>query len=301
MSQPDGQFFFALLSGGLQDRTIVSPFVAADGSWDVIYLRSGSVEVSSVRSAAEEESTRFDAPMILCIPHDPEVQIRLIAGSAGAHLAVNDLAMTTTLGSRPEAIELRVMVSRVVALSLQDLPDLQSFVAFALETIGIETARQSPGRTVIVEAQLRSILIHLWREAYKPRETLSRDGAQTLLLRRFRQLVETHFRERWKVRDYADALNTTPDRLHNITTSVLERTPKELLHERTQREARALLMRSNLTLDQIAAYLGFATTPQFSAYFRKMEGQAPGRYRAASFAQQTDFSIEQDSRFHDWP
>jgi AraC family transcriptional activator of pobA len=284
-----------MLGGGLQDRRLVSPFVSSDETWDIIYLRSGALELTG------EQSELFEAPAILCLPHDPQRQIRLAAGSAGAHLAINNIAMTNTLGNRPEALDLTVLINSPIALSLQSLRELQKYAAFTLENIGNETQNQSPGRLVLIEAHLRGLLIHLWREAFQPDTTQTRDGPQTILLRRFRQLVETNFRKRWKVKDYADALNTTSDRLHNVTTSVLGRRPLDLVHERTLREARDLLAKSNLTLDQIAAYLGFATTPHFSSYFRKKEGLPPGRFRSASLAERLDAPLIKSTHFDDWP
>lgn len=295
MSQADDQFHFAVLTAGLQDRRLLSPFAPADRSWHVIYLRSGSLAFSG------EDAGFSEAPAILCLPNAPGLQIRLSAGSAGAHLALNETAMSNILGNRPEAIDLRLLVNGPVALPLHTLPELQRFVAFTLEQIGAETQRQSPGKMLLIEAQLRGLLILLWREAFKPAETLTRDGPQTILLRQFRQLVETHFRKRWKIKDYANALNTTPDRLHNVTTTVLGRAPLELVHDRSQREARDLLRQSSLTLDQIAAHLGFASTPQFSAFFRKHERQPPGRYRSVSVTEARDAPLADSARFDDWP
>lgn len=301
MLEPDGQFFFSILSGGLQDRSLIVPFASTERSWQIVYLRSGAIDLLPDQVETSREATRFSGPMIICTPYDPDIQIRLLAGSAGVHLAVNDLAMMNSLGSRPEAIELRLMVNSTVALPLQGLSELERRITVTLESIAVESQGPSPGKAVILEAQLRCLLILMWRECYQPSETISRDGVQTILLRRFRQLVETNFRNRWKVRDYANALNTTSDRLHSVTTSNLRRSPKDLITERTHREALALLMRSNLTLDQIAAYLGFKTTPQFSAHFRKIEGCPPGKYRASTFANQTVSLSEQQTRFDDWP
>ena len=297
MRQNDSRFFFATLRGGLQDRTLLAPFPTAERTWQIIYLRSGAVSIW----VSPDDVRTYEAPCILSLPHDPQRQVSLLAGSAGAALAVNDFGMTTALGSRPEAIELRVMMNSFVSLPLHDLPDQEEKITQALAFIAEETAQQAPGQLVVIEAQLRCLIILLWRACYLPQETTSSDGPQTILLRKFRQLVETHFRQRWRVADYAKALSTTPDRLHSVASHNLGRKPLDLIHERSHREAIALLDRSSMTLDQIAAYLGFKTTAQFSAFFRKMEGHPPGRFRAAKFARQTATTTAQGSGFDDWP
>lgn len=305
MPQDDAQFYFAPLASGLQDRVIVAPYSGSQRSWQIIYLQSGAIEFAAPRhdgpASASASATELHAPAILCKPADRHAQINLQAGSSGVQLAVNDAAMTSVLGSRPEAVELRIMVNGLVALPLQDQPRHEAIVAQTLGAISDEIDQRSAGHLVVVEAQLRCLFIHLWREIYKTRETTSLDGPQTILLRRFRQLVETHYRNRWRVADYAQALNTTSDRLHNVATTVLGRAPLDLIHERSHREAKALLTRSNMTLDQIAAYLGFKTPAQFSAFFRHREAMPPGRYRSTHFETQTRVAIERDANFNDWP
>ena len=298
MNKSDAQYFISELSSGLQDRIIVAPFYTSDKSWQIIYLRSGAIDLVTI---PQDIRKHIEAPALLCLPVDRQWQVRLGAGSSGMHLAVNDIGMTSAIGSRPEAVELRIMVSDLAALPLGGLAEQEARISAALHAIMEEDRRKSPGHVVILEAHLRCLLIHFWREVYKTDETITEGGHQTILLRRFRQLLETHYRSRWRVRDYANALGTTADQLHNLATLKLKRKPLDLIHERSHREAKALLTRSNMTLEQIAAYLGFKTSAQFSALFRKLEGLPPGKYRSERFAQQTELAIEQDTSFYDWP
>ncbi len=241
------------------------------------------------------------APAILCLPLDPGRRLRLLAGSSGATLSVNDMAMTTALGNRPEAFQLRRMVEGRITLSLADRPVEHADIARAMAAIEAEALRAAPGQQIIIEAQLRILLVLLWRHAFGSSEITAHEGPQTFLLRRFRQLVEAHFRDRWRVSDYAATLNITADRLHDLTTRLLNRSPRALVQERSQREARALLMRSNMTLDQIAAYLGFKSAAQFSAFFAKLQGVPPGRFRAEALDRQARNAVEPEAGFTDWP
>ena len=198
-------------------------------------------------------------------------------------------------------MELREMVREFAALPLANLRELEGRITSALSEIAREHQRAESGQLVIIEAQLRCLVIHLWRHTHRTNETSASSGPQTILLRRFRRLVETHYRDRWRVRDYASALNTTPDRLHNIATQTLQRTPLALIHDRCHREARALLTRTNMSLDQIAAHLNFKTTPQFSSFFRKQEGMPPGKYRSHAAAAESEVPAQLDIEFSDWP
>lgn len=301
MSQDDSHFFFTDLTSGLQDRIVVAPFPSERRCWQIVYVHSGSVEILGSDTDQPDRANLMDAPALLCRPVDAGRQIKLQAGSTGFHLALDGVAMTNVLGNRPEAVELRVMVRDLVALALGDRPEQDRQIILALNAIGMETRGRASGRLVVIEAQLRCLLIYLWRHSYSAGEAAFADGVQMGVLRRFRQLVEIHFRSRWRVADYADALGTTPDRLHNLATKTLGRTPLQLIHDRAHREARALLTRSNMTLDQIAAYLGFKTSAQFSVFFRKLEGMPPGKYRLKDVAKQAEPAAEQETGFPDWP
>lgn len=301
MSQADNHVFFSELKSGLQDRVVVAPFPVTSRCWQIVCVQSGAAEILGADPAQPDRAALMEAPVLLCLPVDAQRQIKLFAGSSGVHLALDGVGMTNVLGSRPEAVELRVMVRDLVALPLGDRPEDAAQVAQTLNTVGSEARGRAPGRLVVIEAQLRCLLIQLWRHSHTTAEAAFADGPQTHVLRRFRQLVEVHFRSRWRVVDYANALGTTTDRLHNVATQTLARTPLQLIHERTHREARALLARSNMTIDQIAAYLGFKTSAQFSAFFRKWEDMPPGRYRLDLAARAAEPPTGQESRFTDWP
>lgn len=296
-----GRFYIASQQSGLQDRIIVAPFSGVGGSWQLIYIQSGALELTLAEPSGEDVSTQMTAPAFLCQPVKPRQSIKLLAGSSGTHFAVDEAGMIAAVGSRPEAVELRMMISATASLSLEGHPEEATMAAKSLNAIAAEIEGGLPGHQTIVEAELRCLLVRLWRHGYHASHTVSSDGPQTILLRRFRQLVEAQYRKRWQVQDYAAALGTTADRLHNIATKSLGRSPLNLIHERSQREAKALLTRSNMTVEQIAAYLGFSTAAQFSAFFRNQEGQAPGRYRTDHVVSRQDVAKLPSFSFTDWP
>jgi len=209
--------------------------------------------------------------------------------------------LVAVLGKRPEAIEMREAVLNLVTLPLEEKSDVARRIQVILDEIASEQLRSSAGQLLVIEAQLRCLLVHLWRHAQQTEEAAQSAGQRSITLRRFRHLVETNFHSRWRVSDYAEALNMTTDRLHDAATRILGKSPLELIHDRTYREAKSLLSRSNLTLDQIAAQLGFKTTPQFSAFFRKRQGIPPATFRRLVTANSDDRSIGENVDFSDWP
>ena len=298
MIEGDSQFFVEVLRSGLQDRVIVASNTPKTRVWHVIYLQSGSIDVVAPDSG---ESQRLDGPLLICLAVRAGRSVRLVAGSTGAQMTVDRFGMSAALGTKPEAAELRLMIEDLAVLSLSDLDDVNRTLAQSFSVILRELGGALAGRETIVEAQLRYLLVLLWRHSYRTQDGPATDGPQTVLLRRFRQLVETHFRSRWRVSDYASELGTTPDRLHNLTTKILGRSPSVLIHERCLHEAKVLLDRSNMTLEQVGEFLGFNSASQFNQFFKTREGLSPGKYRTTlRTARKTD-QAPRVERLMDWP
>ena len=118
---------------------------------------------------------------------------------------------------------------------------------------------------------------------------------------RFRHLVELHFREHWRIARYAEALGLSHDRLHDICVRTLKRPPLELVHDRLAHEACLQLVRSGLSIEQVAADLGFRTTANFSRFFRARTGNSPARYRASIARDRSEHEDQVMGSFADWP
>ena len=139
------------------------------------------------------------------------MQLSLSAGSTGVHLALGELFLVSVLGKRPEAHEMRDAILNFVVLPLDANHETAQRVQVILDEIALEQGRPSTGQLLVIEAQLRCLLVHLWRHAQQTDEAAQSAGQRTIILRKFRHLVETNFHGRWRVRDYADALNMTTD------------------------------------------------------------------------------------------
>lgn len=301
MLDDPSNYFFKDLQAALQSRAIVPPLPASIRPWQAVFLRNGSLVVDARGGTEAQERQIIKAPVLICWPSSSSMQVSLAAGSTGVHLALGEMFLVSVLGKRPEAIEMRDAVLNFVTLPLEGNLDTARRINASLNEIALEQGRASAGQLLVIEAQLRCLLVHLWRHAQQTDEAAQSAGQRTIILRRFRHLVETNFHSRWRVRDYADALNMTTDRLHDAATRILGKTPLELIHERTQREAQSLLARSNLSLDQIAEQLSFKSTQQFSAFFRKLEGVPPAKYRRLATAGPNDRLIGESLDFSDWP
>jgi AraC family transcriptional activator of pobA len=174
-------------------------------------------------------------------------------------------------------------------------------IEHAFAAIVKEAESQTKGSTTMIEAQMRALLVRLWRNAEQGPEPASAAGRTPQVLQHFRQLLETHFRARWPISLYAAAIGVTPDRLHDICRRHVGRAPSVLVQERLIHESRMMQENTAMSADLISATIGFRDASYFSRFFKTRVGLPPVACRASHLkARQTDAPPPQHS-YSDWP
>lgn len=182
------------------------------------------------------------------------------------------------LGSIASHARLGEQLRRTILLGNQARDSLR-----ACEDLYDELAREfhgcQPGRTEALQALVQ--LIGLWflrrdvgaGSRQEPRQL--RDA----LVRRYRALIELHFRQQHLVRQYAELLAVTPDHLSRLCRATTGLGALDLLHERLTLEARRMLAYSSATVAEVSNELGFDDPAYFSRFFAKASGNSPSAYR----------------------
>lgn len=83
----------------------------------------------------------------------------------------------------------------------------------------------------------------------------------------------------WSVRAHAERLGVTPGHLTEAVKAATGRTAAQLLREARIREAQRFLLRTELTVRQVASRVGFADPAYFCRFFRRETGLSPGDFR----------------------
>lgn len=99
------------------------------------------------------------------------------------------------------------------------------------------------------------------------------------LFSRFEDMIERDFRKRRPLADYARDLAISPTHLNRIAHQSTGQAASKLINDRMLREARRMLIYTNLTAAQIAYDLGFSDPAHFSRVFAKGTGVAPKTFR----------------------
>lgn len=290
------QFRAARVDCALQERTIGTQAAFAHSRWFAFFLESGHAVART--QAGEFELT---GPALQWGPLDEDTRLRIAAGSAGHYLFMTDRVLDDAIGVVAEAADLRLFVRRHMIVSLGRSDPRTAEVELLFERIAAEAVSTGFGTELSVSALVRLLLVALWRS--RGREDAMRQatvGHGRREINRFRNLVESHFRARWKARQYADALGMSYDRLHDLCMRSVGKPPARLIRERCFNEAQILLQRTTLSAERIAAMLGFTSASQFNHFFRSMAEETPGAFRKR-IAEHSDRRKESLSTFSDWP
>ncbi|MBE1500949.1 AraC-like DNA-binding protein [Amycolatopsis lexingtonensis] len=85
----------------------------------------------------------------------------------------------------------------------------------------------------------------------------------------------------WSVTAHAERIGVTPGHLTEAVKAATGRTAAQLLREARTREAQRFLLRTDLTVRQVASRVGFADPAYFCRFFRRETGLSPGDFRRA--------------------
>ena len=106
------------------------------------------------------------------------------------------------------------------------------------------------------------------------------------IMRQYYVLVDSHFKTKKQVQEYADLLHRSPKTLSNLFTSYGLPSPLRIIHERVEAEAKRLLLYSQKSAKEIAEILGFEDQAAFSRFFKKMTGESISEYRKREVKQE---------------
>lgn len=137
--------------------------------------------------------------------------------------------------------------------------------------------------TIIVKKYLQILLLNIYRqnieeELNSKNELLVNDSNNELLLK-FKQLLESHYKNGYSIQDYAKVLKVSSRTLYNLTNEKLNKNPLDVVNERIILEAKRLILYSDFNISQISYELGFKECSNFVKFFKKHTGITPIQFK----------------------
>ena len=157
--------------------------------------------------------------------------------------------------------------------------ELQKLSDYAEEMLELQQSIHSH-KTEALGALLQLILIRCNNLCSLPdRDTQSLE-AGNLLVRKFKDLLDRHYKKWHAASEYASQLNITTDHLSKVLKSLTGRSTKEHIQGRITTAAKRMLYFSELSTKEIGYELGFSEPGNFSAFFKKCTGESPSAFRS---------------------
>ena len=96
---------------------------------------------------------------------------------------------------------------------------------------------------------------------------------------KFFLLLKENFRSQHEIRYYSDKLGITPEYLSRIVKRITGKTVMHFLDRMLITEASWQLIHSNMSMEELAYHLNFATSASLSKFFKNHKGISPLKYR----------------------
>ncbi|WP_246088943.1 helix-turn-helix domain-containing protein [Paraburkholderia guartelaensis] len=144
-----------------------------------------------------------------------------------------------------------------------------------------EVESDAVGQVTGTEALLTMLLLTLIRETRLEQtvnDSVPRHDVR--LVERFRKLIDEHYRSNLPLQEYASMLAVSLVQLRAACASAAEKSPTKMIHARIITEAKRELIFGDMSVEQIAFWLGFADAAYFTRFFRREVGQAPSQFRS---------------------
>lgn len=134
----------------------------------------------------------------------------------------------------------------------------------------------------ILKMHLHSILLLSEREQNKQNLHNSKKNTDNDIVMQYKKNVEKYFRTLKKVSAYSSQMGISEKKLNQATTTILDKSPKEIINDRIILEAKRLLVYTSSNIKEISYYLGFEEPTNFIKFFKKYSYTTPIAFRSSN-------------------
>ncbi len=242
----------------------------------IVYCRSGRILIE----LGGNQQVRVKPGEMLLIPTGKLVQPMMVSTDVDANaLLISDTVLKSVLGSQI-SIWNRAMYMKEIYV-LEDTSwamDMGRYTASIFQNIS-EPVLYSE----IIHSFLRTLLLFVCEDLLRKEAMSEKDDASSThekeIFNNFLQLISHEQQKRQQVSVYAGKLNITPKYLSAVCKKVSGKTPMRWITESVMEDCYNQLLKTDLSVKEIAHLLGFPNSSFFGQYFRDQAGVTPMEYR----------------------
>lgn len=249
------------------------------GMFQILFVREGDVDVW-----LDGTIETLSSPCAVTIPSGVVHAFRFSPNSQGSVVTISDALLLDARYQRSHKLFQPLFeASRIITFLKGDSQSQR--IARILELMQMEFDWPEIGRGSMFEWLLRILLMIIRRQMAAQTIPDSAKGYSRQMFGQFRALIDLHFRDHWKVEQYASELGLSQARLNRLCQSFRNQNAQAMIHERVMLEAQRLLIYTSASSAMVAYELGFQDPAYFSRFFKRQIGLAPGAFRARQIAQ----------------
>lgn len=225
----------------------------------------------------EDKTIPFESPCIMLVPLDCVHGFTYEKDTDGWVITIakyylqqinEKLADFKTLWSKPN-------VSRLTrgGSEMEEFKNLIMKMQLELRNKGI-------GHFIATESHLISFFLNILRCSESQNIDVAKlNTAYVNLVEKFNHLIEEHYRQNIKIGDFTAILGVSVAQLRAACESINGNSPIQMLQQRKITEANRNLIFSDMTIEQIAYWLGFSSPAYFARFYKKEMGTTPAKFR----------------------
>lgn len=253
-----------------------------DALLQFLYIRGGGDNGEVV---IESTRIRIEPPCVIMLPAQTVHGFNFAPDVDGLVVTAAQRSLEALASMVAPALLPVLQAAGVTCVSLQAAHD--SALMPLVELLEKEYRAMDRGHMAAGLPLLVTLFVHVARlceRASVARSTTATSVSATerraVQIRRFRELVATHFREHRPVEFYAKKLGMTVAQLGRVCREAISSSPLAVINEHLVREAQRDLVYSHMSVKQVAHNLGFGDIAYFSRYFRTQTGVTPTQFQA---------------------
>lgn len=241
--------------------------------FQILYMFDGELELK-----LDDSSSSHKGSCAISIPAGVVHGFKFHPDTKGVVLSLSANLFNLEIGNNSDSL-LGDIMSQTNIVTFQKNSPLHQHMVQYLNLIKHEIALVTQEQHIILYSLVRIVLMTLRRQLQQDQIKNTPFQAEIHLSGKFRALLEEHYKEHWKIHDYAQALHISVSTLNRLCHETLGTTAKNLIQERLLIEAKRRLIYTRQTLAEIAYTLGFKDPAYFSRVFKQLAGESPKSFR----------------------
>ncbi|MDP5029460.1 MAG: helix-turn-helix domain-containing protein [Paraglaciecola sp.] len=224
----------------------------------------------------DDTSHQLSGNWLVLIPAGVVHSFHFAPNTQGFVLSINDALVSGKQGD--ETQPLADLVWQAQAVQFKDQQQIKRFCTY-INLLQHELNADELAQNMAVSQLVQLILLTILRQQRLEAMKVSSVSRESTVLLNFRALIEQHYNQHLAVKDYAAHLHISVSKLNRLCQTLLNNSPKAIIHQRLVIEAKRRLIYTKQSVEEIAEELGFSDPAYFSRFFKQLVGTTAGCFR----------------------